>query len=800
MEVDWEKLKYKFLTHIDKYKIINYYDFHNSLKSLTSKEKGFYFEYFCKLYFELESIRKNKYKKIYLYTEIPTKLKRQIKLPSKDKGIDCIVIDNDDNIFAIQVKYRYDFNKIIPFGELATFLALSFGTDVKVDGGIFFSSCSDVCDELKNDKYSHILFNSFNEKCNELFWKNVREYIGDTPISEYKLLKPLKHQLPIIDSCKGYYKKENNGRLYLACGTGKTFLGYWISIRELKYNKIFIVVPSLYLLSQTYETWMKETQYDKEKYHFILLGSDMDKKDDMLSEYKPTTNIDTIKKELEENKKVVVITTYHSSDLLVSVCNTLKYKFDFGIYDEAHRTVGEDEKYFTNIIKSGIEKKRIFMTATEKIYSYSNKTEKENILSMDNEKIYGKVINKYSMRQAIEDKVLVDYRLVAPFINSNKYDEKILNNNFVNEKDISFDIRTILTGLMIISAIEQYKFKHLLIFSNTNERAKKIIEFIELYLNKSSHILKDKINCKYISGNDNMSKRKVEVIEFEKSEIGIISSARIFGEGVDIKICDAICFADNKSSSVDIVQYVGRCLRKYELIPYKLSYVLVPFILNDNNDEFFNYENNSYLKLRKILKTLGTTDEMITEKIMLMDCNRNSYRYIDTNTKENIYEKKVKNDDNDNHIELDINEFTKNILSKVFDRSGELIDITRNMLIFENKKRYENNDELIDTKEKICDFLKGKKVEEPQNIKNWIKYSLGEKLFVVMKEKYYYSKDKIISVCNKLNICDFSDYKKKNNSDAKLAPYNYINEGFYYDLDPKFNLNILLKKTHYCEF
>lgn len=794
MDVNWEKIKYKFLEHVNKFKIVNFYDFSESLKLLTSEEKGIYFEYFCKLYFCIDSFSKDNYKKFYLYTEIPNYLRKKINLPPKDKGIDCIIIDNDDKIFAIQVKYRSNKNKIIPFGELATFPALAFGTDVKVNGSIFFTNCYDACNELHNDKYIHVLFNSLNEKCDVLFWKNVHEFIGDKPITKYKPFTPLEHQKQIVKECKKYYETEDNGRLYLACGTGKTFLGYWISIRELQCDKIFIIVPSLYLLSQTYETWMREIQYDKQKYYFILVGSDMDNKEDFICEYKPSTDVNKIKKELKDNEKVVVIITYHSSDLLISVCKELEYKFNFGIYDEAHRTVGEDNKCFTNMIKSKIENKKLFMTATEKVYNYrkskqTNK-EKENVLSMDNENIYGKVIYRYSMCRAIEDNVLANYRIVALFINGMKYDKDILNNIFVNDEKNVYDIRTILTGLMIISSMEQCNFKHLLIFSNTNERAKSIIEFIENYINKTDHKLKNKVNCKFLSGNDSMNKRKSEVVDFEKSDIGIISSARIFGEGVNIKICDAVCFADGKSSSVDIVQYVGRCLRKCETLPNKLSYVLVPFILNDSK-EFFDYENQSYIKLRKILKTIGTSDEMVTEKFVIIDCNKNKYKNIDKSKKDVVYDKDIK---------ININEFAKNLISKVFDRSGEIIDRTRNILIFENKRRYENDEELIDTKEKVIDYLKSKGImEEPENVKNWIRYALGEKIFNEIKKKYYYTKEEIKEACKNIGINDFNDYKKKYILDKKIVSYIYVNDGFYHDLDPKFNINMILKKNTYMK-
>ena len=614
MNADWKQIQYNLHDVITKNKIDSFDLFCEVIGKMSNEKKGLYFECLCKLYFTVCTVNKTKYKHFYMYSEIPSILKTKLNLPAKDKGIDCIVMDHDNKIYAVQCKFRSHNNRAIPFGELATFPALTFGSSAKIHGGIFFSNCYDVCDELKNKKYTHILYNTLDKKCDHLFWKNVVECIDNKPISMYATKKPLQHQQQIILHVKRHYETENKGRLYLACGSGKTFLGYWLGVREFGYDKIFIVVPSLYLLSQTYETWIKETQYDTRKYHFLLIGSDMDSGENMSCEYRPTTDPNTIGNELKKNNRIVVVVTYHSSNLLVNICKKLKYTFDFGIYDEAHRTVGDDEKCFTYLITSNIEKRKLFMTATEKIYSYKNKIsddKHENILSMDNENIYGKIIYRYSMRQAIDDNVLVDYRIIAPCINSKKYTEEILNNRFVNDNDNTYDIKTILTGIMIISSFEKCNFKHLLIFSNLNERAKSIIEFIENYISKTGHKLNGKINCKFLSGKNNMNIRKREVKEFENCDMGIISSAKIFGEGVDIKICDAVCFADGKNSSVDIVQYVGRCLRRCEKIPNKLSYVLVPFILDDEG-EFFDCKNQSYSKLRKILKTIGTTDEFVT--------------------------------------------------------------------------------------------------------------------------------------------------------------------------------------------
>ena len=794
---NWNKIKYDFLDHINTNNITNFLQFHESLKPLDKNTKGNYFEYFCMLYFLIEPYHKQNYKDFYLYTDISSKIKKDLNLPEKDKGIDAIVSDINNNIYAIQVKYRKKINDCIPFGELATFQALTFGTSVKnIHKGIFFTNCIDVCEELKNDKYINIVNTSF-DKCDDLFWKNVREYIGDKPLTKYTNMTPLSHQDKLIPIILNHYKNNNYGRLCIACGTGKTFLAFWVTIKEMKLTKIFIVVPSLYLLSQTFEVYQRELQNDN--FHFILIGSDMDDKD-FVCEYTPTTDVNDIKKQIENNReKLIVITTYHSSDLLIKATKSAKFKFDMGIYDEAHRTVGDKDKCFTSLLTSNIENKKLFMTATEKIYKYKTKDdETDEVLSMDNEAIYGKQIVKYSIKEAIEDKVLVDYRIIAPFIN-NLSDA---NYKIVDDDGKQFNPNIVVSALLIIKSMQEYKFKHLLIFSNKNDRAEQIINFIDWYLNTYEHGLGE-IYTKFLSGKNTMNFRKNRVKEFENYSVGIISSARIFGEGVDIKKCDAVCFADGKGSTVDIIQYVGRALRKCDLIPNKLAYVIIPFIL-DSDEDFLNNENDSFLKIRKILQALGTSDEMISEKFTVVDYSTKfkSFRkeYIEKSDK-NIIVKKT-------GITINIKDLANDIIVKIFDKNCDGIDIIRNKLLYENKKRINDNSklsdnlDLIDTYKKINEFLSKDEIKKiPINTKNYVKYAVGNKYFEELTKKYYYNKDKFIDACNKAGITNIDSYKAKYVKDKKLPQYDYIGSGFYYDLDPKFNLQLILSSNdESCDF
>jgi len=585
-------------------------------------------------------------------------------------------------------------------------------------------------------------------------------------INKSSKLIPLEYQDEIINKLNEYYKENDNGRLYLPCGTGKTFIGFWTFNNLLKYKSVCIFVPSLYLLNDTMEFWKDQLQYYENEFHFISIGSETS-----IKNINATTDKEIIKNELKQSYNVIVISTYQSSNLLLDSCKELNFKFDLSIFDEAHRSTGEVDKQFTLLLSDDykISRKKLFMTATEKVFDYSNKEDEERILSMNNEEIYGKVIYIKSLRQAIEDGALVDYNIIAPFISSdNILLKKGKTIEEINNNKISL-------AIMVLETMKRYKFTHLLIFSQLNKDAEKITKAIESVL---SYYYEDEyVYNKYLSSNDSMKNRKIEVEKFKKAKIGIISSARIFNEGVNIKICDAICFADNKESSVDIIQCVGRCLRRYNKNPNKIGHIIIPSICELNNNFFENSNNKSYKKIRLILKSLASTDEMVTSKFQIIKCLGTSTNGLDRIVKNEL--------DND----LEIIKIRNKIISKIFDKNGNPYPRLRQILIKENRHLFSEGKELIDTRNKCIKYFNNLGYTEPMiKDNNWVKWCLGDSLYEKIKDKFY-KKEELYEVCDRLGIEDMLSYKNKHSMDEKLPPSEYINEGFYCS---NFNLTKLL--------
>jgi hypothetical protein len=228
-----------------------------------------------------------------------------------------------------------------------------------------------------------------------------------------------------------------------------------------------------------------------------------------------------------------------------------------------------------------------------------------------------------------------------------------------------------------------------------------------------------------------------------------------------------------------------------------LSYVIIPFIL-DASDDFLTNDNDSFLKIRKILQALGTSDDMITEKFKIVDYSEKfgnfKKRFREKSDKDIIIKKPT--------VTMNIKDLANKIIVKIFDRNGDGIDIIRNKIINENNRRLNNNLELIDTYKKINEFLSSDEIKQiPINTRNYVKYTVGNKYFEELIKKYYYNKDKFIDACKKAGITDIDGYKTKYIKDKKLPQFEYIDSGFYYDLDPKFNLQLLLLSDDvFCDY
>jgi predicted helicase len=287
--------------------------------------------------------------------------------------------------------------------------------------------------------------------------------------------------------------------------------------------------------------------------------------------------------------------------------------FDIIFYDEAHRTAGIEKKVFSlcfeeNKIKS---KKKLFMTATPKTIKPIIKEKAKNLslnyYSMDDTNYYGEVFEEFSFREAIKSNAIVDYEILIQVMPSNSKEFfKLDGYTFLRNKKISNE--RIVLSLGIEKLYKDFKVKKTINFSNTLEKS---IQFINDL--KEKYLETDLISFKsHIGSNLSSEERKKILSEFKLCNSGIISNARCLTEGIDVPTVDGVIFSEKKGSIIDIVQAVGRCLRKDDSNPKKVAKIFIPIILGDNNKKI-NFSKYSYLF--EIIEALKAHDKNLVEEI-----------------------------------------------------------------------------------------------------------------------------------------------------------------------------------------
>ena len=594
-------------------------DFKNVLETKTKLEKGKAFEELTKYYLEYNPIYKTKLKTVWLQNEVPSSVLKKLNLPSNDQGIDLIAETIEGNYWAIQCKYLQDEDQRLSHRAISTFVSLSTGIAENIT---YCLVCTTV------DEYAKIYEGKENIGfCNSDEWRKLDKTFFDwvrNKLSgkEKKLIayKPKPHQVKALKEATNYFIKEKNnrGKLVFPCGAGKSLTGYWIT-RELKSKSIIVAVPSLSLVKQTLEVYLRESVANNDTIAWLCVCSDegIGKNDDVVIHTNEigvpcVTNKTVIAKWLSDNskKKTIIFTTYQSGKTIAEACKIANHSFDLGIMDEAHKTVGQQDKLFSHLLfeKNIKIQKRIFMTATERRYAGSS----DEVLSMDDINVYGETFTQMSFKEAIDIGILSDYKIITLFISNSEVRKLIEQNAFVKpvgkEWDKETEARTLASLIALRKAMTEYPIHHAVTFHSSIKKAEAFEQSQAVF--SKAYPKFAKVKSFHVSGAMPTSVRGKIVDEFAQTDKGIITNAKCLTEGVDVPNIDCVLFADPRKSTVDIVQAVGRALRKKEGKDF--GYVILPvFTESTNIDEIV--ESDEFKEILTTLRALASNDERIIE-------------------------------------------------------------------------------------------------------------------------------------------------------------------------------------------
>ena len=577
-------------------------------------------------------------KEIYMEDEIPEALRVQLKLERKDNGVDGVIIRNDGKTVAYQVKFRSG-HGIPTAQELSTFWAESEYADMR----LICANCSNLPKVSKKKKNQmSILLDKYME-LDESFFVSFLEYLkGTKTTSTYKKATPdgeHQYQQELIDQIISGLATNNRGKFIAACGIGKTLIAMWVH-EQMNAGTVLFVVPSLALIKQTLDSWAKNCNVP---FSYLCVCSDSTvvaiDEDDINTissdvDFPVTTNPSDIQKFLSgTSDKKIVFVTYNSLDAVSNALCETEYDFDLGIFDESHRTAGTkdslmfvygmDDKYIPI-------KKRLFMTATERLVSPRLKSAVEDaenvIFSMDDISKYGPTLASLNFGQAIEKGIICDYKIVVCTITENDIADLVSKRKIVttelgnSESSASIDI--LLKEVLIAKVMKELDVKKVISYHSYVKNAKTFVNG-----NNEVHAVGDIIDdilsdtsststyTSHVNGTMSAGERKEILATFASSERGLISNAKCLTEGIDVPAIDAVYFVDPKNSMIDIVQAVGRALRKSSSKQSNCSYIVIPIVIPNNASLFSHVAPNNFDTLHNVIQAMRSQDASLADVI-----------------------------------------------------------------------------------------------------------------------------------------------------------------------------------------
>jgi superfamily II DNA or RNA helicase len=597
-------------------------DLNKTLESFTKSNRaklaGDIFEYLTKLYLETAPQYKSKLRKVYLEKEVPSNLRKKLNLPDTDEGIDLIAETNDKEYWAIQCKYRSNSNETLTIKEdLSTFNNLAFTHCKNITHGIVCATVNRPPKKIKLLKSIgfELLETWLGLDDGDLFTQIKAKALGK--ILKPKPLTPRLHQKIARLKTISHFKNNDRGKIIMPCGTGKSLTAFWIA-KQMGVKSILIAVPSLALLQQTLKVWTREFLINGIEPEWFCVCSDgtvKDEQDDYVTDtadlgIKVDTDPSLIKQFLKKktSKIKVVFTTYQSGRATAK--GSKGFTYDLGIMDEAHKTVGSKTKEMAHLLhqKNVKIKKRIFMTATERLF----RGDSDEFMSMDDPRDYGDLIYELSFKEAINSKppIISDYKIITFGITVPEIEEIYNSNKYLEVKKVLKDItaRELATALALRKAIKKFKINNAISFHRSIRRA-------DNFRTQQDLITKiypgyGKLKSFHVAGDMPTADRATQMREFAKGK-GLMTNARCLTEGVDLPAIDCVCFTDPKRSKVDIVQAAGRALRLSK--GKKFGYILIPIFIPEGVDFDEAAEEQGFDDVAITVRALAATDKRIVE-------------------------------------------------------------------------------------------------------------------------------------------------------------------------------------------
>jgi len=652
--------------------------------SFSERDKGARFERLMQAWLRTDPLFKDRFSHVWMWNEFPYRK----DFGGKETGIDLVAKSMTGNYWAIQCKC-YDEQATIDKPNVDTFLATSGRTFL--DDQLRTTSFSDRLWISTTNRWGpnaeetihnqtppvHRVFLSDLEQ-SPVDWDALEKGVhGAQARQEKKHLRP--HQQDALTACHEHFKTADRGRLIMACGTGKTFTSLKIAEKETNgKGLVLFLVPSIALLGQTLREWSAESD---EPLNAICVCSDVEvsrkktKNEDSDGftvedlALPASTHSDIIAQQIQmytagigNAGMTVVFSTYQSIAAVSEAQNILKhekgssYEFDLIVCDEAHRTTGvtlsdEDESAFVRVHDNDFisAKKRLYMTATPRLYSDDTKKKAQEsdvyLCSMDDPVIYGEEFYRLGFGEAVEKQLLSDYKVLVLTISDDQIPEALQQAIADRKQEINTDDAAKLIGCINALSKRMLLDAELLVESDPNPMRRavafcqniKISKKIRGVFNTQKTVYYDSLTPKnregmvmidadHVDGTMGAAIRDQKLswlknVPSDGNDCHILCNVRCLSEGIDVPSLDAVLFLSPRNSQIDVVQSVGRVMRRAPGKNY--GYIIIPVVVPANvpPEEVLD-DNERFKVVWTVLNALRAHDDRFNAMVNKIELNK----------------------------------------------------------------------------------------------------------------------------------------------------------------------------------
>ncbi|MCD2136243.1 DEAD/DEAH box helicase [Rhodococcus qingshengii] len=626
----------------------------------SNSERGTKFEQLMVRYFELDPLLSQQYEKVWRWMDWPDRDGKP------DTGIDLVARERDTGEFtAIQCKF-YEPTHTLVKADIDSFFTASgkkpFTNRVIISTTDRWSShANEALDgqavEVQRISLAQIAESSIDW---DVAWPQGELQVN---LSEAKRHEPKVHQQAAIDDVfAGFEAGNDRGKLIMACGTGKTFTALKIAERTAAeaggHARILFAVPSISLLSQTLREWTAQTQLDLRAFAVCSDAKVSRAAEDSGSVdvgIPVTTDPAKLAAEMTHRKRAkgltVVFTTYQSLPAVAAAQGLGVDPFDLVICDEAHRTTGvtlfgEDESNFVRVHDKDFLRatRRLYMTATPRIFvdEVKDKAEEHSaeLTSMDNESKYGPEFHRLSFGEAVDRGLLTDYKVIVLTVDDSlmaaPLQEQLAGVHSELRLDDASKIIGCWNGLAKRAgetpdgtgfAAGDAPMRRAVAFAKDIAASQQVAEVFPTVVDAYRDLLENSENdggtvdstnldltCSvhHVDGTFNALQRNEQLswlkAPIPEGECRILTNARCLSEGVDVPALDAVMFLNPRNSVVDVVQSVGRVMRKSEGKDY--GYIILPVAVPAGVSPSEALSNNTRFKVVwQVLNALRAHDD-----------------------------------------------------------------------------------------------------------------------------------------------------------------------------------------------